>query len=268
MTLPSPSRLAVYERQQFGRIRAETVRRLLALWASIERIDDRTFEQWFAPALVLHQAALDAVERTANGYLDAWGQANGLQVGEATGITVGRPASLEQTLRRPYVTTWTALARGTAPQIARQQGAQRARQIFETDLQIARRETLNRRIAQSGERIVGYRRVLGPGENCGLCIVASTQRYHRDDLMPIHSSCGCGIEPLIGTRTPPRVLDRDLLKATRTALDGDPYTRSNLSRLRLDPEDLPTVEVRHHGELGPVLTDSRHQHTSPSDLAA
>ena len=249
MTLPSPSRLAVYERQQFGRIRAETVRRLLALWASIERIDDRTFEQWFAAALVLHQAAVDAVERTANGYLDAWGQANGLQVGEATGITVGRPASLEQTLRRPYVTTWTALARGTAPQIAR-------------------RETLNRRIAQSGERIVGYRRVLGPGENCGLCIVASTQRYHRDDLMPIHSSCGCGIEPLIGTRTPPRVLDRDLLKATRTALDGDPYTRSNLSRLRLDPEDLPTVEVRHHGELGPVLTDSRHQHTSPSDLAA
>lgn len=45
-------------------------------------------------------------------------------------------------------------------------------------------------------KVVGYRRVIHPelsqsGQSCGLCIVASTMRYTRGDLLPIHSMCNC-----------------------------------------------------------------------------
>lgn len=46
------------------------------------------------------------------------------------------------------------------------------------------------------DKVVGYRRVIHPelsstGQSCGLCIVASTMRYTRGDLLPIHSMCNC-----------------------------------------------------------------------------
>lgn len=43
--------------------------------------------------------------------------------------------------------------------------------------------------------IVGYERVPDGGA-CVLCLTAAGQRYHSDDLMPIHDKCGCGVEPL------------------------------------------------------------------------
>lgn len=47
-----------------------------------------------------------------------------------------------------------------------------------------------------GDKVRGFRRVLHPelaksGMSCGLCIVASTVRYTRRELMPIHAGCNC-----------------------------------------------------------------------------
>lgn len=46
------------------------------------------------------------------------------------------------------------------------------------------------------KQVTGFRRVVHPelsesGRSCGLCIVASTMRYTRGDLLPIHSGCNC-----------------------------------------------------------------------------
>lgn len=46
------------------------------------------------------------------------------------------------------------------------------------------------------KQVKGFRRIVHPelsesGRSCGLCIVASTMRYTRRDLLPIHSGCNC-----------------------------------------------------------------------------
>jgi hypothetical protein len=126
-------------------------------------------------------------------------------------------------------------------------------------VQLAARDTANRVISTT-PRVVGYRRVLGSGVNCGLCIVASTQRYGRDDLMPIHPNCGCTVEPIIGQTAPPKVLDKgrvDLIKSQLRSEDL-PYTRQAMSRLRIDVDELPTVEIVDHPELGPTLWNQAH----------
>ncbi len=66
-------------------------------------------------------------------------------------------------------------------------------------------------IAQVDEEIVGYRRVANP-DACDLCLIASTQRYHVAELMPIHARDRCGIDVITGDRDPGLVVDRELLQ--------------------------------------------------------
>ncbi len=266
--MPQPSALAIAERIRFGRLRASTLRAALALFDALGRIDEDTFGEWMERWAIVYTAATDAVATSANGYLQAWGDAAGAPIEPVATARLPRPVPPEETFHRPWVTYYTALSKGLAPTIARTQARHRMSDLAATDLQLVRRQALSDTLQTAPERVVGYRRVLGPGENCGLCITASTQRYHRATLLPIHSHCGCGIEPIIGTRSPPTVIDRDRLEVVTDALGDDPYTRSALSRIRLDVDDLPTVVVRDHGELGPVLTNSRHVFTGPDDLGA
>jgi len=51
-------------------------------------------------------------------------------------------------------------------------------------------------------KVKGYRRVIHPelsksGESCGLCVVASTMMYTREDLLPIHANCHCEVAEIV-----------------------------------------------------------------------
>lgn len=132
----------------------------------------------------------------------------------------------------------------------------RATQTAATDMQLSTRQA-SRDWMTNTPGVAGYRRVLGPGKNCGLCVTASTQRYRREELMPIHSNCRCDVDPVPGDKPLPRVLDEDTLAAVKSRLKSEelPYTREAMSRLQFDPDDLPDVKIVQHGELGPTLYD-------------
>lgn len=110
---------------------------------------------------------------------------------------------------RPFQTVWSQLADGAPLDRAVTIGAQRLDAITSTDLQLARTHTARDVFSRDG-RVVGYRRTLGGRGNCPLCVVASTQRYHAEDLMPIHDRCSCGVEPIYGDEDPGQIIDPDL----------------------------------------------------------
>ena len=129
------------------------------------------------------------------------------------------------------------------------------------DLQLAQTHTAQRRMS-SGHGIVGYRRVLTGSENCALCAIASTQRYHRGSLMPIHDHCDCLVAPIYGEHDPGRVINEGLMSSVRASID-EHYGQAGWERPSKPMRD---IRVRTHGEYGPTLTWERQNFRGPSDI--
>jgi hypothetical protein len=161
--------------------------------------------------------------------------------------------------RRPFVDLYTALDAGKPMLEAIATGAVRASGLATTELQLARRNA-GLSIRNGNDRIVGYIRTLTGSENCALCYVASTQRYRRGDLMPIHPGCDCGEMPIYGDSDPGQVINQQRLDATHEAIGQRFGFETN------DREALRDIAIREHGELGPVLTIRDQHFTGPSDL--
>lgn len=100
-------------------------------------------------------------------------------------------------------------------------------------------------------RITGYRRTLSAGKNCALCVAAATRVYNRADLQPIHSHCGCGIQPQyreVDEWTKPT---NDLLRSLYARAGGNDY--ASLRRVQVASAELEGVDVV-LSDLGPTLT--------------
>lgn len=163
---------------------------------------------------------------------------------------------------RPFVELRTALSKGKSLTEAVEAGAQRAQSLAETEIQLARRGA-GFFAREGNSNIVGYLRVLSGLENCALCYVASTQRYTKSDLLPIHPGCDCGEEPIYGNSDPGQVIDQELLDSTHQAIDD----RFGEFDYGADPDSYrKAIVIREHGELGPVLTIKGQHFTSAADL--
>lgn len=162
---------------------------------------------------------------------------------------------------RPFVTMRTALAEGKSMKEAVNLGAARAEYLASTEVQLARRGAGLQ--ARSGnQRIVGYIRTLTGAENCALCYVASTQRYHKGDLLPIHPGCDCGEMPIYGTQDPGQVIDEMRLSKTHQAI-GE---RFGISDPGAREPDYRKILIKNHGEIGPTLTVRGQNFTGPTNL--
>jgi hypothetical protein len=179
--------------------------------------------------------------------------------------------------RRPFVEAYTALASNELLRTAVERGAARVSSIAETDVQLASRQAgLKQR--QGNNNIVGYRRVLTGSENCALCAIASTQRYRRNNLKPIHPGCDCGEEPLYGDFDPGQVIDQGGLDSIHEALqsqlgvsDANARDASIGKFVQYDDNtrlaDFTEVIVtREHGEYGPTLAWRDQNFTGPNDI--
>lgn len=162
---------------------------------------------------------------------------------------------------RPFVEMWTALKTGKSVTQAIEAGAIRARSLATTEIQLAKRNA-GLVARNANDRIVGYLRTLSGSENCALCYVASTQRYRRGDLLPIHPGCDCGEQPIYGDSDPGQVIDEQLLESTHEAI----AQRFGISDRGARAIDYRLIEVREHGELGPVLTVRGQRFTGPNDI--
>jgi len=150
--------------------------------------------------------------------------------------------------RRPAITTYTALSKKQPLAQAIAAGAIRLNDLLTTDMQLAKTAQARASLQRSGYTY--YRRVLTGAENCALCSIASTQRYHVRDLMPIHPGCDCGVEAVGADYDPGQVLDPDLLDQVH----GDVSAfAGGADRGGRDPDYRKLLVTRQNGEYGPTL---------------
>ncbi|WP_054686468.1 hypothetical protein [Microbacterium sp. No. 7] len=138
---------------------------------------------------------------------------------------------------------------------------ERIEQIVEADLAAAARDEQQRVIdATPAEKVIGYRRVIHPELSktgtCGLCIVASSRFYTRDDLLDLHDRCKCTVAPLTASNDPGLRLNREDLDKLYEAA-GSNYA-----------EDLKRISIRtvEHGELGPILVQKGHHYKDVAEV--
>lgn len=210
-------------------------------WDRLAGLDDAAAERFTTSA-----AQIDIAARARAGALtDAYLARTVAQLGDLRGplgidlAGLRNGVDVATVMHRSIVTARTLVSDGTAPLQALLAGKARATSTAETDVMLAQRTAADQ-WAASG-RIVGYRRVL-TGQSCVLCASASGQRYHTDNLMPIHNRCDCAVSPIIGETDPGRTVNQSL-RATRSDAGG------------------VQVATHMHGELGPVLTDASHHFT-------
>lgn len=170
--------------------------------------------------------------------------------------------------RRPAVQTYTALANGVDYEAAIAQGLTRLLTIVATDLEQSANRQAKAALEQTGFEY--YERVLTGAENCAFCVIASTQRYHKSQLMPLHPGCDCKVRGLTAGSDPGLVLDTDLLDATHKAITakfgGTDHGARDLGEGNPLSDFMDLVVTHEHGELGPTLAWRGDHFTSAADL--
>jgi hypothetical protein len=251
-------------------IRARVEQFVTTLWGGLGTYRDSDIARFVRALLPVVLGAQRQIAALTDSYLATLASAvlggparpAGISPAAVTGEAL-RGVAPSEVYARPGVTVWTALSKGASLSDAIEQGKRRALNIAMTDLQLARTHTA-RKVMSRDDRITGHRRVLTGREDCGLCVVASTQRYHRAELQPIHPGCDCDVAPIYGANDPGQVVDEGLLEQAHTAIQ-ERFGKSD--RGGRDPIDYRKVLlVRDHGELGPLLTVKGQAFTGPDDI--
>ena len=286
----------VFQAQQ-QQLRAQLAAALIAVWAGVasaQAFNPQAAAKFVASILPISLGAQRAMSAITVAQMNR-------MVGPPTPIVIAPDAVTGPALRqrdpadyyeRPFREVKWRLSQGKPLGEALDAGRRRAESIAQTDLQLAhthtarsyldeaRARTARRREAWkalpprerrntprpttgSAGTVVGYRRVLSNRPNhCALCVLASTQRYHRENLMPIHPGCGCTVAPVFSTddRSDQLVLDPSLAQEVDNIIRrdlGEDYLDRNRSKSkggRSGPDLYKDIVVTNdHGELGPVL---------------
>ena len=168
-------------------------------------------------------------------------------------------------------TMWDGLKRGDSAEEAKRLGLQRVGKQMATNVQLAKTHTARSSLGRS-DGVVGWRRVLNGPKNCALCVIASTQRYKRGDLAPIHPACDCSVTPIVGDKDPGWVIDPVTLESAHNAIK-DQFGSNDGGARAINVRDVEkdvlryrdVMLVRQHGEIGPVLSWEKHSFYKPTD---
>lgn len=163
---------------------------------------------------------------------------------------------------RPFTEIYTALSNGTSFDDALSQGEHRLETILKTDLQLARTHTV-REVSADMPRFKYTVRELQGEYDCALCIVASTQRYLKKDLAPIHPGCDCLVKTVEADYDPGQVIDEQRLEQIHNAVEAALGTFDRGGRA-LDYRKI--LVANEHGEIGPVLGFAGQRFTSRDDI--
>lgn len=251
-------------RRQLGAGLAELIRRWFAAAGSFRDADAARYVAQMVPAATGAQQAVAALTWAYQAQMlaDVTGDPRppaAVKTAAVTGAAL-RGVDMATVYRRPYVEIWRRLAKGASMTQAVTAGQRRAQSIAATDLQLVSTRT-SQQVLTDPRAPRFYARELTGAENCGLCVLASTQRYNRGDLLPIHPGCDCGIRILPDNAE--RVIDPDLLESAHNAIAE---RIGAFDRGGRTPDYRKVILVREHGELGPLLTVKSHEFTSADDL--
>lgn len=259
---PDPLALQIAaNRRAAGAVRFRVLAFITTAWWGLGSWNVPDIDRFVALVLPAVLAGQRTIASLTDQYLILVAESHGYQLRPSVDLeqvtgTQLRGVDPELVYRRGGAVVWDALKAGEPLDVATQRGLDRTVSTVETDLQLAKTHTA-RAVMAADDRITGYRRVLEGAYSCGLCLLASTQRYHKADLLPIHPGCDCDVEPLFGADQ--HVIDEQTLAlvhqraaeyfgsdATRIASAG-----GHVDHRPLDFRDF--VVVHDHGEYGPTL---------------
>lgn len=244
--------LVVVYQQALARVRRIAAAGVTVAWDRLGAYNVEDVPTFVGAVVPVVEGAQRQAAALTLGYMTRRGAQASVDVAAVVAATRGGIPTAD-VYRRPFVTTWTALKDGRPWADAVRAGRERATSSAEMDVALATRDTAAA-VVEGDDRIVGWERIPDGGA-CEFCLLASTQRYHSGDLMPLHNRCGCSVEPVFGDRDPGHVLKPEQLEALKV---GDVDEARRLASERL--------AVHEHGELGPVLTERGQDFTGPSDI--
>ncbi|MFD8315886.1 hypothetical protein [Kitasatospora purpeofusca] len=185
-----------------------------------------------------------------------------LDLEDVTGAATRGGVDPADVYRRPFKVVWKALEDGVPFDAARDRGAARLETLAKTDLQLARTRTVRLVTAQQPAVTYVVRELRGEFD-CALCLIASTQRYRKEDLLPIHPGCDCGVRIITATEDPGQVVDEERLEAIHKAVE-QALGKSARDARAIDYRKI--IIANNHGELGPVLGFKGQQFTGPEGI--
>jgi len=163
---------------------------------------------------------------------------------------------------RPFKEVWTALSTGEPLDVAVERGSHRLETIAKTDLQLARTHTV-REVSADMPRFKYTVRELQGEYDCALCIVASTQRYRKENLAPIHPGCDCLVKTVTADYDPGQVIDEEKLQQIHDAVSAA-LGQSDRGGRAIDYRKI--IVANDHGEIGPVLGFKGQRFSGPDDI--
>lgn len=281
--MPSAEQVILGYNNQVDSIRAKVVLFAKTVWLGSDQWRDADVDRLVAQIVPRVQAGQIQIANLTSAYIAAMAQVVDKQViapipVDREEITGARGVDPYEVYRRPAVQMYTALSKGISFSDALSQSVNRLTGLVSTDTQLARTHQERASYPASGYRYTI--RTLTGKENCGLCVIASTQRYNAIDLRPIHPGCDCGSRQISANFDPGQIIDAKLLEDTHAEIERhlgatDRGARDlGLSKTVLYAEGeraadfTDLIVTNEHSELGPVLSWRSDQFTSAADIAA
>lgn len=259
-----PDQLIVGYQAATAAIRARVVEYARRLWLGSASLRDEDVERIVSRLVPAVQSGQRQVAQLTDAYISRVAAFAGVEWSAGLNlddIVNYRGVPAVEVYRRPAVTAYTALSRGVPYAEAVQQGLNRLVSITSTDMQQAKNRAAAAGIDRSGFEF--FRRVLSGSENCALCAIASTQRYRRGDLLPIHPGCDCGVAVMFAPSDPGQVIDSPTLELIHNEVER---VTGSVDRSGRAPDYRDLVVTNLHGELGPTLGWRGETFTGPADL--
>jgi hypothetical protein len=253
----------------------QTVSTMLALWLGMGSYRDGDVPGFLAEALPTLRAGQETMAGVVAEYLGtlaATVAATTLAplLIPAALVTDLRPVPATEVYTRPFRTVWTALARGQDYPRAVQVGADRLARIAEMDMQAtyAQANRVGMERLPDAVRPEYWRRVLVGAENCAMCVIASTNRYRRGDLNPIHPGCDCRVEPVLRGADDPLTPEREAALLRRAQAAANELTGiTDLGGRKVDFRAITTNITAEHGEhAAPLLVRPLDRFTGPENI--
>lgn len=265
-TPPDVVRAIVSHQDAINQVRQQVETYARTLWNGLDAYRDADIAAMVDAITPVSLGAQQRIVALTDTYLAAIAEATGFPRPPATVARTVTGDALRgipprEVYRRAGATVWSKLAEGRSVTDAASQGLQRLQDMLATDLQLTRTHTTRASFGHDPS-VAGYRRTLTGSEDCAMCTLASTQRYHKRDLMPIHPGCDCGVAPIRGSVDPGQVIDPDRLETLHKAAAEQLGASDRGGRT----PDYRNIIVRDHGEIGPVLTVRGQRFTGPADI--
>ncbi|MDI2032989.1 hypothetical protein [Paenarthrobacter nitroguajacolicus] len=230
------------------------------LWGSMDSYRDADINRLVDAIVPRVQAGQIAIANLTAAYVADAAGAAGVPVIIAE-VTDGRGVDPNVVYRRPAVTVYSELAAGAQFADAVKAGGLRLTQLIGMDMQMSKVRQF--RTSGTAAGFDGFRRTLTGRENCAMCVIASTQRYHIGNLMPIHPGCDCGVTPLKRGEGVSQVIDEALLESTHDHVADFAGVANRGGRA---PDYRQLIITQDHGEYGPTLAWRGDAFTGPDDL--